>query len=174
MTGRRQLPPVEELVKMREDGMSLRDIADRVQELTGERITKSGISAALVRAGAGKDQVRYQDLIPWQVLMGHQKQYHVRMLRVEGRLRAGGHVEEGALRRLENWKAELEQKRAVIHYNPMKEPGFHAVPRREGIDTDLIRWTPEQLVDMLGMTPEQVRASGQLGVRDREWGASRC
>lgn len=171
MTGRRQLPPVEDLREMRDAGMSLREIADRVFDLTGETVTKSGISAALVRAGAGKDLVRYEDLIPWRVQMQHQKQYHLRMLRLEGRRRAGHPLEPGQERRLQSWLDDLKLENAVIHYNPLREPGFHPVTRRDGIDTDLIRWTPEQLVEQ-GYTRDQVDSlpvSERLRVKPEEW-----
>lgn len=145
MTGRRQLPPVAELGRMRDEGMTLREIADRVFELTGERVTKSAISAALVRAGQGKKLTRYEELIPWRVQMGHQKHYHLRMLRLEGRRRAGYALDPGQERRLDAWIKELRAAQAVINYKPSQEPGFHCVPVREGVDTDLIRWTDEQL-----------------------------
>lgn len=156
---------------MRDAGMSLREIADRVYDMTGEMVTKSGISAALVRAGAGKDLVRYEDLIPWRVQMQHQKQYHLRMLRLEGRRRAGHELEEGQGRRLEGWLKELRQQSGVVHYNPLMEPGFHIVTRRDGIDTDLIRWTPEQLLEQ-GYTREQVMSlpvPDRLRVKPEEW-----
>lgn len=146
MTGRRVLPPVQELQAMRERNMTLREIAERIFDATGEKVTPSAISAQLSRAGLSMEQTRYKELIPWRVLMAHQKHYHVRMLRLEARRRAGNMLDASQVRRLDGWIAELKEKNAVIHYNPNKEPGFHAVPARPGIDTDLIR-VPDDLVD---------------------------
>lgn len=140
MTGRRVLPDAAELNRMRAQGMTLREIVDDVCTATGERVTVAAISAALHRAGYGAERIRYESLIPWRVQMRHQKNYHVRMLRLEGRRRAGHKLRQEEERRLVNWIEELKEKGAVIHYNPSYGvDGFYPVPARPGIDTDLIR-----------------------------------
>lgn len=69
--------------------------------------------------------------------------YLVRMLRLEARRRHGLPLEPGQARRLDALLAEMQEKDAVIHYNPRKEPGFSFQLRRPGIDTDIIR-VPEE------------------------------
>lgn len=44
---------------------------------------------------------------------------------------------------LNAWLAGLERDGTVIHYDPDTPEGWWYVPRREGIDTDLIR-VPER------------------------------
>jgi len=138
MAGRRQLPPVDELVRQRRKGMTHREIADWWFQQSGEKVTVGAISTALSRAGHS-ERNRYEDLIPWRVAMKHQKDVHVMMLRAEGRRRTSGDeaLPERFARQLSAWKAELEAMNAVVHYRP--ERGFLLVTRREGIDTDLIR-----------------------------------
>lgn len=140
MTGRRLLPDAAELQKLRQSGLTLREIAEHICEDTGEKVTVAAISAALNRAGYGNEKVRYEDLIPWRVQMRHQKAYHVRMLRLEGRRRAGHKLRAEEQRRLDSWIEDLREAGAVIHYNPdYGTEGFYAVPARPGVDTDLIR-----------------------------------
>ena len=139
MTGRRVLPDTHELQAMRNRGMTLREIADQVFDDTGEKVTVAGVSAALARAGHGGERIRYEDLIPWRVQMRHQKHYHVRMLRLEGRRRAGHKLRVEETRRLDAWIEELKAAKAVIHYNPdYGTEGFYAVPARR-TDRGLIR-----------------------------------
>lgn len=149
MTRARKLPDVQVLKKMRDGGMSLRDIADWVEAETGEVVTPGGVSAALSRAGHALPQVRYADLIPWRVRMGHQKHLYARMLRLEGRRRAGGSLSPTQLRSLDAFLADLADSGGVINYLPEREPGWFIAPRRPGIDTDLIR-VPD---DSLTVTP---------------------
>lgn len=147
MTGRRVLPPASELKRLRDRGMSLRNIADHVYDTTGEKVTPAAISAALSRAGYAMDPPRYENLIPWRVQMRHQKHFMVRMLRLEGRRRKGLPLKPEDERRLDDFIEELNDNQAVVHYNPnYGTDGFYAVPRREGIDTDLIRVPEDQLV----------------------------
>lgn len=140
MTGRRVLPSTDELKRMRDRGMSLRQIADHVFDTTGEKVTPAAISASLARAGHALTPQRYEELIPWRVQMRHQKHFYIRMLRLEGRRRAGLELRPEDERRLNDFIEELRDNRAVIHYNPeYGTDGFYAVPARPGVDTDLIR-----------------------------------
>lgn len=146
MTGRRQLPPVDELVHMREvQGLTLTQMVDTIEREHGETVTTSAVSQALARAGKAQPAPRYNDVIPWRVMMIHQKHQHLRMLRLYGREQAGLPLDEQQKRRLENWKKKLDEKNAVVHYRPHEEPGFVLVPRREGIDKGYTRTPAAQL-----------------------------
>lgn len=146
MTGRRVLPPASELKRLRDRGKSLREIADHVYDTTGERVTPAAISACLSRAGFALDTPRYDELIPWRVQMRHQKHFFVRMLRLEGRRRAGMPIRPEDERRLDEFIEELRDLGAVIHYNPdYGTDGFYAVPARSGVDMDLIRVPDAQM-----------------------------
>jgi len=78
-------------------------------------------------------------LIPWHVKPEHMADYYVRMLRAEARHRAGREVNEADAERLERFRARLLEDDLVVHYDPDLEEGFVLVPRRQGIDLDLIR-----------------------------------
>lgn len=78
-------------------------------------------------------------LVPWKVKEEHRWAYALAMLRVEARLRRGATVREEDAARLASWKAKAEASGTVVHYDPDTERGFWMVPRRPGVDVDLIR-----------------------------------
>lgn len=78
-------------------------------------------------------------LIPWKVKEEHRWSYALSMLRVESRLRNGATVRHEDMSRLLSWKAKVDESGTVVHYDPDTEQGFWMVPRRPGIDEDLIR-----------------------------------
>ncbi len=91
------------------------------------------------RRGLPRRTVRDDALIPWAVKEEHRWAYPLAMLRAEGRLRAGSPVRQTDLDRLDGWKRGLTADDAVVHYDPDTEAGFFRVPRRAGVDLDLIR-----------------------------------
>ncbi|MDO5495450.1 MAG: hypothetical protein Q4G64_07040, partial [bacterium] len=82
---------------------------------------------------------RRPELIPWMVKEEHRLAYPVAMLRVEDRRRRGEIVRTTDLERLDAWKARLKDDGLVVHYDPDTAGGFWLVPKREGIDEDMIR-----------------------------------
>lgn len=78
------------------------------------------------------------ELIPWKVKPEH-KGYVLNLLQTEGRLRAGLPCNEADARHVEALKSQLARDGLVIHYEPDTEEGWFYVPRREGIDRDIIR-----------------------------------
>lgn len=66
----------------------------------------------------------------------HIKAYPARMLRLLGRREAGEDVGEEASRRLDNWLDLLEEREAVVAYDPDSDQGFIYV-RREPDDPDM-------------------------------------
>jgi len=91
------------------------------------------------RRGLDERIVVDTQLIPWHVKPEHMADYIVRMLRAEARQRAGREVNAIDAERLARFKAKLEGSDLVVHYDPDLEEGFVLVPRRPGIDTDMIR-----------------------------------
>lgn len=79
------------------------------------------------------------DLIPWSVAQEHKTRAAYSMLTQEARVRAGEPISDPWRKKLESWKARLAAQDLVVHYDPEIEPYFHLVPRREGIDGDLVR-----------------------------------
>ncbi len=78
-------------------------------------------------------------LIPWQVAEEHRYGYPLAMLGVEARLRAQESLRPIDSQRLTAWKLGLHEQDLVVHYDPATVQGWHYVPRRAGVDTDLIR-----------------------------------
>lgn len=91
------------------------------------------------RRGWPKRLARYMDLVPWRVRHEHLGRYPVAMLRRVARMRNGAEMSDADMERIESWLASLKEENAVVHYDPNTEEGFFYVPRRAGIDTDLIR-----------------------------------
>jgi len=82
---------------------------------------------------------RDDDMIPWEVKPEHRWNYHVTMLRAAARREAGLSNNAQAEARLDSWLATLSSGDRVVDYDPDSPDGFSLVPRREGVDTGLIR-----------------------------------
>jgi hypothetical protein len=91
------------------------------------------------RRGLDRRIQRDDDLIPWAVNREHRWKYPLAMLRAEARRRAGADLRPDDASRLRNWLDEMRASGSVVHYDPETEEGFFYVPRRVGIDRDLIR-----------------------------------
>lgn len=85
-----------------------------------------------------------ESLIPWVVMDEHRHRYPVAMLRKVARQRRGDKITERDQERIDAWLNSLADGDAVVHYDPQTEEGFFYVPRRPGIDKDLIR-EPERI-----------------------------
>lgn len=91
------------------------------------------------RKGLTRRITRNDDLIPWAVNEEHRWDYDLALLRMEARKRAGAKLTPSDAGRLEAWHRKLQADDLVLHYDPDTEEGFFYVPRRPGIDNDLIR-----------------------------------
>ncbi|PVU82946.1 hypothetical protein DDP54_07940 [Cellulomonas sp. WB94] len=82
-------------------------------------------------------------LVPWQVADCHRRAFAVAMLRMEARRRAGAALSPGDTVRLARWRREPDERGLVVSYDAQSDEGFGYVPRRPGLDPDLIRepWT---------------------------------
>ena len=134
MPAPRYLPNADEIIRMMEkEGLTQGEIADRYG------VGPAAVSAALAREGKTKDRRVYPELIPWRVRQIHNNSYDLRMLRWEGQMRNGMNLPSYRLQKLANWKNNLRQADAVIHYDPDTEQGFFRVEKRPRIDIDLVR-----------------------------------
>lgn len=84
------------------------------------------------------------ELIPWAIHPRHRYQYAILMLRKEARRRAGFDITEQQEHEIDAWLAGMEANGTVLHYDPDTDQGWFYVPRREGVDTDIIR-RPERV-----------------------------
>ena len=78
-------------------------------------------------------------LIPWKVEDHHAWLSPMRMLRAEARARTGLDLAPDTAVRLEAWRQALKEQGRVVHYDAETEQGFFYIPKREGVDTDLVR-----------------------------------
>lgn len=114
----RVLPPVQEICKLLDSGMTQAQVAEYLSKQTGERVTRSAVSVALSRAGVTTQATRYRDELPWKVAQPHLTAYPARMLRVLGRERAGLRVTAEDGKRLASWLDTLREMNAVVAYSP--------------------------------------------------------
>lgn len=142
----RLLPDVQTLQRYLDEGLTHQQIADRVFMETGNRVSRSSVSAAISRAGLSAEGTRYQDVIPWRVSVRHIKEYPVRMLRLLGRRRSGGVLTAAEDARLQRWLDTLVEEDAVVAYAPDAEVGFHYIDRGPDDPVDVpIRRRPIRL-----------------------------
>lgn len=130
MPAKRLLPDNRTLQRWVELGMSHQEIADEVERTTGQKVSRTSVSAALSRAGLTKPTSRYTEEIPWRLKMEHVTAYPARMLRLLGRRRAGLELSEHEDERLDSWLDGLEEKGLVVAYCPSKV-GFLYVEANE-------------------------------------------
>ena len=95
------------------------------------------------RRGLSRRIQRDDNLIPWAVKAQHRHAYDVALLRMAARKRAGAELTTTDESRLTSWLRKLDAADLVLHYDPDTEQGFYYVPRRPGLDLDLIR-EPDQ------------------------------
>lgn len=131
----RYLPSDRELQRLLDQGYSHADIVQYVFDTTGERVSRTSVSAAISRAGLSKPQSRFQETIPWRVKVEHIRDYPARMLRLLGRRREGQPLNETENKRLDSWLAQLASDNAVVVYDP--EQGFGYADRAEDDPVDI-------------------------------------
>lgn len=132
-----------ELVGWFEDGMTYRKMVEMYREKYDIETVPSMFSNFRARRGLQRRITRNDDLIPWFVEERHRWAYSISVLRMEARQRAGHPLTEGNRERLDSWKTKLAEGDLVLHYDAETLQGFLCVPRREGVDLDLIR-EPDQ------------------------------
>jgi hypothetical protein len=140
--------PDQDVRRLLKQGLGPTEIARALAEV-GIHVTPNAVTMWATRHHIAPRTRRYNSMIPWKVAPRHKHLWAAKMLRLEGRRRAGDVLSEAQLRMLDKWKinmAALCEGGAVIHYDPdlllsgqTAPQGWHYVPRRPGIDTDLIR-----------------------------------
>lgn len=138
MTGQRVIPDYGELEQMVRSGLTPKQISE-IYAAKGLDISPGTISVARHRKGWPAVTVNHSALIPWRVRLEHRGAYDQRMLRLESRQRAGKLPRPADAQLLKSWKKQLDSDDAVVHYEPTTAQGWFHVPRRHGIDDDLIR-----------------------------------
>jgi hypothetical protein len=129
----------QEVIRWYEEGRTYQWMVEEYERRYALRVVPSTFGNFRRRRGLERRITRNDDLIPWHVKHEHRWAYPLQMLRAEARRRAGRGVRDDDMSRLEPWLDKLRQSGAVVHYEPETEQGFFYVPRRPGVDVDLIR-----------------------------------
>ncbi|MBC7290731.1 MAG: hypothetical protein H5T83_05260 [Actinotalea sp.] len=101
--------------------------------------TTAAMWELFVRLYVARERTARSTVIPWDVREHHQWSAHLAMLRVEEWTRAGHWVTPSDVTRHAAWRQGLEAAGLVVDYDPASDEGFVLVPRRDGVDTDVIR-----------------------------------
>lgn len=129
----------QEVIRWIEEGKTYNWMVEEYERKYNIQTTPSMFGNFRLRRGLDRRIGRDDNLIPWEVKKEHRWHYPLAMLRVEARRREGRPLRESDAQRLASWKQMLAEQDLVVHYDPETEEGFFYVPRREGVDTDLIR-----------------------------------
>lgn len=129
----------DEFIRWYEEGKTYSWITEKYQQKYNVEIGGGTISNWRHQLGLEKRTVRDGTLVPWAVRREHRYNHILHMLRTEARRRGDLPVPAGRLEKLEAWLRNLNEQDAVVHYDPDTEQGWWLVPRRPGVDTDLIR-----------------------------------
>ena len=132
--GKVVLPDTQRLEALRKEGLTYKQIAEWVENKTGQRVSPASVGAALSRAGKTKARPRYDKHLPWVVRAEHMHHYAARMLRLMGRRDNGLKLSAEDNRRLDSWLSSLEEEAAVVVYAPDSEDGFYYVDGRPTAD----------------------------------------
>jgi len=109
------------------EGLTHQQMADRVYEQTGHRVTRAAVTVALMGYGLTSTKPRYKETIPWRVKVEHAKTYPIRMLRLLGKRRAGVDIPEDDERLLDTWLDHLATEELIVAYDPDDDLGVHYV-----------------------------------------------
>ncbi|MFE0530220.1 hypothetical protein ACFW0V_21760 [Micromonospora parva] len=129
----------DEFIRWYGEGKTYSWIMDEYRRKYGLQIGSGTISNWRHQLGIKKRAVRDSRLIPWAVRPEHRCHHVLQMLRTEARHRGGQPVAPDRLRKLRYWLDNLAAQDAVVHYEPETSQGWWLVPRRPGVDADLIR-----------------------------------
>ena len=148
MSNARRVPDADQMRAYLDQGLTHAEIAEAWLKDSGVEIKRSTVSMAIARYGlkdhSPRAHMRHSDLIPWKLESEHVYRPEARLLRLEGRRRAGNELREDELRWLENWKVELSEAGAVVHYDKDTEEGFFWVSRS---DPRVVVNGPDDLID---------------------------
>lgn len=139
MPAHSKVQDMQEALRWLEEGRTYQWCVDEYKRKYHIETSISMWAALRRRNGIDNRIVRDDALIPWAVNEEHRHSHAVSMLRAEARRRAGRQLTPLMEDMLDTWLRGLERDGNVVHYDPDTEEGWWYVPRRDGIDLDLIR-----------------------------------
>ena len=135
-----QIQDVQEMLRWFEEGRTPTWMAQEHERKYGIRLTPEAFINRHRRMGHERTlSIRHERLLPWKIKQEHAGLFAATMLRAEGRRRAGQQLSNRLESQLDAFLARLKKDDLVVHYDPETADGFALVPRRKGVDGDLIR-----------------------------------
>lgn len=142
--GRVKVQDEQEIVRWYQDGWTYQEMVDEYRRKYNMEVSISMFSGVRRRLGLERRILRNQNLIPWIIAPAHRTAYDLNLLRMEARRREGRKLRNGDMGRLNKWLEWMADEGVVVHYDADTVEGFYYIPRRPGIDTDIIR-RPERV-----------------------------
>ena len=137
MPAHKILPEKSTLELWLREGLTHAEMAEKVYQTTGHRVSRSTISVAIHRAGLSETRTRHREEIPWRLKGKDLVSYPVRMLRLLARQRAGEGINDEEVKRLQNWLTMLEEENAVVAYDPDSTPSIFYIERQPEDPVDI-------------------------------------
>lgn len=150
MPAPRVLPDNEELLQLRQAGLTYDEIATRFG------VTKGAVYLQLRRVKATGTRPTYKHLLPWRVKAEHTHAHPAMMLRLLARRQNGEELPDAKARLLDKWLHDVSEADVVVCYEPDFPPndasptsgGFYYSRRREGDGDALIRHPDAEPVEV--------------------------
>lgn len=116
-------PDRNTFIRWIDEGITHQQMADRVHEITGHKVTRAAISVAISGYELSRKTPRYKREVPWRVKT-HHKSYPVQMLRLLGARNLGKPLGARKERELNNWLMRLYRQDLIVAYDPDSDQGF--------------------------------------------------
>jgi len=145
---------LEEVLLWLKEGRSYQWIVDEYERKYGITTTTSMWCRVRGRHGLARRIVRDENLTPWKVEPEHRHSHAISMLRAEARVRRGLPLLPKVSESLANWLDRLGRDDRVVHYD--RTVGWRYVPRRQGVDLDLIREPVDPRLNGAGHVSSQI------------------
>jgi hypothetical protein len=139
MAGRSKIQDEQEVLRWFEEGRTYKWMVETYLEKYNIETTIAMWGNFRRRMGLDQRIAWDDQLIPWAIKPEHRTDWPLAMLRREARRRAGFPLSEEHERELNAWIAARKRDDEVVHYEPDTAEGWFYLPRRPGIDKDLIR-----------------------------------
>lgn len=127
---------IEQLVRAGRTDADIRRYLEEHEHIT---VTRQAISVWRKRRGDESRRPAMVKAVPWKLRPEHMMSEPARAIRWQARLDAGLTITPQEKRRLDKVKAELDAVGGVLVYDADHPAGWGVVPRRDGVDTGLIR-----------------------------------
>lgn len=124
--------------RLTREGKTDREILEYLEKHENIVTTRQALSIRRRRRGDGM-RPAVTSSIPWKLRQEHTATEPARAIRWHARREAGLPLSPTEERRLDRVVDHLAEVGGVLHYDPNLPDGWVIVPRREGVDTGIVR-----------------------------------